>query len=103
MSIEYKKHAKIEKYCVWKGSVVMAGVRFEKNSPEWKMFNEYWKICQKYWLPEDSDAYWQSLTDETVAFGEKYDKVSKGFSIKISLALLDELQEKHRDVKDRSE
>lgn len=50
----------------------MASVKFEKGSPEWQMFTEFWKLCQSYWEPENNDEYWKSLHDDSVAFGSKY-------------------------------
>ena len=31
----------------------MASTIFPKGSDEWMMFQDFYKICQRYWLPED--------------------------------------------------
>lgn len=51
----------------------MAGRRFDKGSTVWKLFMEYWSICQKYWEPEEGDEYWEALKWELDAFWKKYD------------------------------
>ncbi len=50
----------------------MAGVKFQKGSPEWYMFQDYWRLCQKFWIPEDGDKYWDDLTGEASAFWMKH-------------------------------
>ena len=47
-------------------------MKFEKGSKEWCMFRDYWSICQKFWIPEDNDEYWESIVRETDEFYKKY-------------------------------
>lgn len=47
-------------------------MKFEKGSQEWCMFRDYWAICQKFWIPEDNDEYWESVVRETDEFYKKY-------------------------------
>lgn len=71
-----------EKYLNWKGSntekriLNMASVKFEKGSKEWLMFQDYWKLCQKFWVPEDNDEYWEMVKDTTDDFYEKYKDIA---------------------------
>lgn len=51
----------------------MSEVKFYKGSEEWQMFMDYWNLCQKYWDPEDNDAYWESLISEADSFYKKYE------------------------------
>jgi hypothetical protein len=71
----------------------MASKRFEKNSEEWQMFTEFWSLCQKYWIPDKDDEYWKSVTEESIAFGEKY---KTEFAKKLVFALLDSLEDKRK-------
>lgn len=50
----------------------MSEAKFEKNSPEWKMFRDLYQIIEKYWIPEDTDEYWNSVIDATDDFTAKY-------------------------------
>lgn len=50
----------------------MGSVKFQKGSEEWMMFMEYWALCQKYWIPEKDDAWWDEANEEIMAFQRKY-------------------------------
>lgn len=54
----------------------MAGVKFEKGSREWYMFQDYWKLCQKYWIPESNDEYWDQMYAEISGFMGKYEDIA---------------------------
>lgn len=45
---------------------------FAKESAEMVMFREFYNIIQKYWIPEDTESYWQGLIDDSNAFIEKF-------------------------------
>lgn len=45
---------------------------FTKDSKERQFFSELWELCQRYWIPEDSDEFWQSFIDEIDQINEKY-------------------------------
>lgn len=62
----------------------MASVKFEKGSSEWYMFQEYWKLCQKFWIPEDNDEYWEEVVKETNDFYEKYKDINLGKEIALA-------------------
>lgn len=50
----------------------MAAQKFEKGSEEWKMFMEFWGFCQRYYLPDDSEEYWQGVISEGNRFLENH-------------------------------
>jgi hypothetical protein len=45
---------------------------FKKGSLERAFFSEFYELCEKYWVPEDSDDYWRSMIRDTEALNEKY-------------------------------
>ena len=59
----------------------MASAKFNKGSEEWMMFTDFWNLCQKYWIVENTDEYWDSLVDCTnelsMALLNSQDKKSK--------------------------
>ncbi len=69
----------------------MAEVKFLKGSEEWMLFMDYWRLCQKYWEPEDNDDYWYSLIDAVKGFHKKY---GTDFSLALSKCLVNEASRK---------
>ena len=45
---------------------------FKKGSLERAFFSEFYELCEKYWIPEDSDDYWRSMIRDTEALNEQY-------------------------------
>jgi len=73
----------------------IASVKFQKDSEEWLMFQDFYRLCQKFWLPEDAKlnkSYWEELMVESGEFAEKYS--SSSFAKRLALALLGYLGEK---------
>lgn len=50
----------------------MAAKKIVSGSEEFQMFQDFWKICQEFWIPEDSDEYWENLKNRTDEFYKKY-------------------------------
>ena len=50
----------------------MASKKFAKGSDEWMMFMDFWNLCQKFWISEDTDEYYEQLIKENNFFYEKY-------------------------------
>ena len=50
----------------------MARFDFGKGTVERNMFNDLWEYCQKFWVVEDSKAYWEDLIKATDELEEKY-------------------------------
>lgn len=77
----------------------MASMKFEKNSVEFELFGEFYKMCQRVWIPEGSDAYWERAIDEVRAFYKKYKDADDIFVREIGLALLETLEKKYKQRK----
>lgn len=43
-----------------------------KADAEFQMFSDYYKIYQDFYVPEDNDAYWESLIRAVDEFHKKY-------------------------------
>ena len=48
---------------------------FDKNGVERKMFADFYKMCEDFWIPEDSDEYWKSVSEAADNFVRKYKNV----------------------------
>ena len=78
----------------------MGGVKFEKGSKEFCFFTEFWMLVQKYYIPEDTEEYWQSLDDNANELAEKYDdKFFDALLITFVKAMSDKLYEGKRNGK----
>ena len=75
----------------------MAEIKFQKGSEEWLMFQEYYKIIQKYYIPESNDIYWDSVFEEMDGFCKKYQQVP--LAIKIAMAFLKTMEEELEEGK----
>ena len=50
----------------------MAGKQFDRDSEEFKFFAEYYKFVQKYYIPENTDPYWDDMLAEANLMYQKY-------------------------------
>lgn len=75
----------------------MAETKFLKGTEEWTMFMEFWNLCQKYWIPENEDSWWDESLSEIDAFQKKYG--STVFVRGLSMALINHLEIKHLEEK----
>lgn len=73
----------------------MASTKFEKGSFYWRMFMDFYKLCQDYWVLEDTDEWWQEVIDKCDQFSEKYEKCA------FARGLVDALIRKSEDEKRR--
>lgn len=72
--------------------------RFEKTSDEWKMFTEFWALCQEVWEVENDTAYWEDAVNKVNAFGNKWgEKISLGRHM--AVALMNYLEDKEKERK----
>ena len=69
----------------------MASKKFNKGSEEWMMFTDFWNLCQKYWIVEDTDEYWESVISSTNEFYEKYNHIL--LSRRLALAFIDAMED----------
>lgn len=47
----------------------------DKGTELWMMFGEFFKLYSKYGNPENTDEYWKALINDTIKFGEDFEKV----------------------------
>lgn len=73
----------------------MAAVKFQKGSEEFMMFQDFWNLCQKFWIPEDDDSYWEALVNEINIFLQKYQflHIAKELAMSFSIAQDKKLKE----------
>ena len=69
----------------------MAEIKFQKGIEEWLMFQDYYKIIQKYYIPESNDSYWDDVVEEMDGFCKKYASVP--LAKKIAMAFLKTMEE----------
>lgn len=70
--------------------------RFVKGSEEWVIFQDFYKLCQKVWIIEDSDKYWNHVKEEIDNFWQKYkDDI---FAKHLGFSILNTLEEKVRNT-----
>ena len=74
----------------------MAEVKFEKGSKEWDMFMDFWKMCQKHWIPDETEEYWIALSNDINDF---YKKHKTSFAKRLYWALHQEMEQKMKDRK----
>lgn len=70
----------------------MASKKFQKESEEWYMFMEFWKLCQAHWIPEKTEDYWQAVIDDCNKFYKSFKNV--GFAKEMTLAFIEYLEKK---------
>lgn len=75
----------------------MASKAFSKDTKEREMFVEFWEMCQKYWIPEDSDEYWQSIIKVTDDFVEKY-KDLHPIVPEMAAAFISGMEKKYKEI-----
>lgn len=74
----------------------MAAKKFEKNTKEWNIFTDFWKLCQSHWEPEGGDDYWKNLIKDVDAFTKKYG--DEPFARTIALAYAEYLDKKFKEI-----
>jgi hypothetical protein len=72
---------------------------FDKNGMERKMFADFYKMCEKYWLPEASESYWKHLSNDIQEWINKYDHLSPVVK-EIGIGMLTGLQKKYDNDND---
>lgn len=68
----------------------MAEAKFSKGSEEWVLFMDFWTMCQKHWLPEENDAFWERAINDANNFCKNNGDCI--FARKIAMAFLDYLE-----------
>lgn len=52
----------------------MASKTLTRDTPEFKMFGEYYNLVQKFYIVERTDEYWDALVKEGNEFFDKWSK-----------------------------
>lgn len=73
----------------------MAEKRFAKGSEEWVILQEYYKLCTKVWIIEDSDEYWDDVRKSVDSYIGKFK--ADIFAKQLAFALLNTLEEKEKE------
>lgn len=68
----------------------MGSKRFENGTRERQMFQDFWQLCQKFWVVEDRDAYWKEALEGTREFNDRYK--GDAFAEEVSVAFLRSLE-----------
>ena len=66
---------------------------FTKESKEREMFGAFWDMCQKYWIPEDNDEYWNAVVKASDEFNDKY-KDLHPMVVQLTVAFVKGLEDK---------
>lgn len=75
----------------------MASVTAKEIPEEQKFFTELWNLRKKYYIPEDSDEYWNSVVNDFTELKDKYRGV--GISYRIILLIIDDLELRYKEKK----
>lgn len=67
---------------------------FGKGSEEWKMFADFYKLCEKFWTPPSTEdkAWWDEMWSATIEFKNKYCDDKSKFAEELIMALHDRLK-----------
>lgn len=70
---------------------------FEKNSPEFQMVGEIWKILKENFITETKDEYWETLIKQVDDYAKKYEhEKSHELATGLGMALLAFLEKKSK-------
>lgn len=72
--------------------------QFAKNSQERQLFADFYKMCEKFWEPENTDEYWTEVSKAADWFIQKYGKVHP-IAKEMTVAFVCGLDEKFRREK----
>ncbi len=75
----------------------MAETKFIKGSLEFDLFQDYWKMIQKYYITEETEAYWKAVCDDIGNFSKRYEKTSaEELARALALAAMHFFDEKYK-------
>lgn len=72
----------------------MAYKKFNKDTQEFQMFQEFWSIFQNFGQVENTEEYWNDFVDNARRFAEKYGDYGK----QLMLATLEEFERKSKII-----
>lgn len=71
--------------------------KFVKGTEMYFMFQDFWNLVQDYWNVEDTDEYWDAMTQACGEFSKKYHTY---FPVKLMQAFIDEQERKRKGLPD---
>ena len=78
--------------------------KLDKSAKEFAMMQEFWRIWQEYYIPEDNEDYWKKLVEEADAFTRKYNETLErslqgGTASHLMMAVLTDIEQRFKDNK----
>ena len=70
--------------------------KLDKTTVEFQMMQEFWNIWQEFYIPEDSDEYWDRLTKRAGQYEKKYDGDT---AVYLMLAVLKDIEKRYNTRK----
>lgn len=75
----------------------------EKGTDEYMLFIDFWNLCKKYWVLNDTDEWWDAVIRDVNSFYEKYKNTgSRTFAVKVGTALIMHLESQKVDANRRT-
>lgn len=71
---------------------------FVKQSLEREMFGAFWDLCQRFWIPEDTDIYWKELIAAVDVFTAKYQDIPGNLATKIAVSFIESKEAELREA-----
>lgn len=74
----------------------------EKGTEEYMLFMDFWNICKKYWILNDTDEWWESVINDVNTFADKYSGGNnRTFARQVGIALIEHLECQKADANRR--
>lgn len=67
--------------------------QFRKGTEEFLMFADFYELCKRFWIPEDTDEYWEELICASKEFYRKY---GSAYAKHLAIGLINALEEVKR-------
>lgn len=74
----------------------MSSVKLGRDTEEFKMFHEYWRIVQQYWTVEADKPYWEALIEDIGRFTERF---NNEFALGLAYAFYEAQEIKYKEAK----
>lgn len=76
--------------------------KLDKSTKEFQMMQDFWRIWQEYYIPEDNDEYWNCLIKEADDFAKKYNDTLKrslegGTASHLMMAVLTDIEKRFKN------
>lgn len=77
----------------------MGDFRFTKDSYEFQMFGEIWKIVEKLYTPDESDAYFSFFQDNVQGFYDKWKGTDEEMAKALTIMCIDIINGRYKKLK----